>query len=140
MLRTVAVVAVALASTMFVAATTAAEKKAASNSHDGTVVSAGGGKLVMTGKDKKEHSHDVLATAKITIDGKDAKLDALKKGMSVSVTTDKDGKVTAISSGAAPAKPQARHATAKSATPVRVRQQPPEVRCWILAGRTSRSD
>lgn len=117
MLRTIAVVAVALAGTMFLAGASAAEKKAVSHSHEGTVVSAANGKLTMTGKDKKEHSHDVLATAKITIDGKDAKLDALKKGMAISVTTDNDGKVTAISSGKAAAKSHAK-AAVKAPAPV----------------------
>lgn len=118
MLRTIAVVAVALAGTMFLAGASAAEKKAVSHSHEGTVVSAANGKLTMTGKDKKEHSHDVLATAKITIDGKDAKLDALKKGMAISVTTDNDGKVTAISSGKAATKSHSAKTAVKAPAPV----------------------
>jgi predicted ribosome-associated RNA-binding protein Tma20 len=89
-----------LAVAMFSATASAAEK-VGSNSHGGTVVSAGGGKLVMTGKDKKEHSHDVLTSAKIMFDGKEAKLEDLKKGTTITVTTDKDGKVTAVSAASA---------------------------------------
>ena len=66
------------------------------DSHDGIVVSAGKGKLVMTNpQGKNEHSHDVAATVKITRDGKDAKLDELKKGDHITVTMDK-GEVTKI--------------------------------------------
>jgi len=85
-----------LAVAMFVATASAAEK-VGSNMHSGTVVSAAADKLVMTGKDNKEHSHDVLASAKIMFDGKEVKLKDLKKGTMITVTTDKDGKVTAIS-------------------------------------------
>jgi len=89
-----------LAVAMFVATASAAEKVGA-NSHSGTVVSAAADKLVMTGKDKKEHSHDVLPSAKIMFDGKEVKLEDLKKGTMITVTTDKDGKVTAISAASA---------------------------------------
>src|SRR5687767_11627111 len=68
----------------------------AEDKHEGTVVSTSAGKLVMTDKDGNEHSHDVGAKAKITLDGKAAKLTDLKKGQKVTVTTDDDGKVTAI--------------------------------------------
>jgi hypothetical protein len=67
----------------------------ADDTHDGKVVRAGSGKLTMTDKDgKNEHTHDVPATAKITnADGKDCKLEDLKKGQNVKVTTQKkDGK------------------------------------------------
>jgi hypothetical protein len=71
--------------------------------HDGKVVSvtagAGGadGKLVMTDKDgKKEHSHSISSTVKITLDKKEVTLTDLKKGDAITVTTDDNGKVTAI--------------------------------------------
>jgi hypothetical protein len=56
------------------------------------------GVLVMTLKDgTKEHSHEVAKDAKITCDGKDCKLEDLKKGFMVKVTTDKkDGKELAV--------------------------------------------
>ena len=70
---------------------------AAEKTHEGTVVSAVGGKLTMVDKDgKNEHSHMVAATTKISLDGKAAKLEDLKKGDVVKVTTDDAGKVTAI--------------------------------------------
>ncbi len=70
---------------------------AAEKTHEGTVVSAAAGKLVMLDKDgKNEHSHTIAATTKVTLDGKEAKLEDLKKGDAVKVTTDDGGKVTAV--------------------------------------------
>jgi hypothetical protein len=70
---------------------------AADKTHEGLVVSATGGKLVMVDKDgKNEHSHTVGATAKVTLDGKEAKLADLKKGDAVKVTTNEGGSVTTI--------------------------------------------
>lgn len=65
--------------------------------HEGTVVSVAENKLVMTDKDGKgEHSHMIDAAAKVTLDGKAAKITDLKKGDSVKVTTDNAGKVSAV--------------------------------------------
>jgi prefoldin subunit 5 len=66
--------------------------------HEGKVVSvAADGKLVMTDKEgKNEHTHMVPAGAKITIDGKAARLVDLKQGDAVKVTVDAAGKVSAI--------------------------------------------
>jgi hypothetical protein len=61
---------------------------AAPTSHEGMVISAAAGKLVMTDKDGKEHSHAVPSTAKIMVDGKLAKLEDLKKGRMIKVTMD----------------------------------------------------
>jgi hypothetical protein len=59
-------------------------------SHDGIVVSAGAGKLTMTDKDgKNEHSHQVAADARVSRDGKECKLDDLKKGDKVTVQVQK---------------------------------------------------
>lgn len=82
---------VALVAFAMVNVAAAAEKK-----HEGTVVSAAEGKLVMTDKNGNEHSHDVGATAKITLDGKASKITDLKKGYKVTVTTDDAGKVLNI--------------------------------------------
>ena len=62
--------------------------------HQGIVVTAGDGKLTMTDNDgKNEHMHNVGADAKISCDGKECKLNELKKGSTVKVTvTTKDGK------------------------------------------------
>lgn len=65
-------------------------------SHEGMVVSATDGKLVMTGADGKEHSHAVAATIPVTVNGKPGKLDDLKKGVRIKVTTDKDGNVLSV--------------------------------------------
>ena len=65
--------------------------------HTGKVVSAGDKKLVMTDNDtKKEMTHTVAADAKITCDGKVCKLEDLKKGITVKVTTKKDDVKTAV--------------------------------------------
>lgn len=60
------------------------------NTHEGLFVSAADGKLTMTDKDgKKEHTHDVAKDAKISCDGKECKLEDLKKGVMVKVTVGK---------------------------------------------------
>jgi FtsZ-interacting cell division protein ZipA len=65
-----------------------AKAKAEEMTHEGTVVSATAKKLVMKGKgDAKEHEHTLAATAKVTCDGKDCKLEDLKAGLRVRVTT-----------------------------------------------------
>jgi len=59
--------------------------------HEGKVVKAESGKLTMTDKDGKEHSHDIGADAKVTCDGKECKLEDLKAGYPVKVTAEKKG-------------------------------------------------
>src|SRR5262249_34984145 len=66
------------------------------DSHAGTVVSTVGGKLTMTGADGKEHSHAVAADAKISCDGKECKLEDLKKGTKIKVFTKKGDKTIAV--------------------------------------------
>ena len=59
------------------------------NVHEATVVKAGDGKITLTFKgDEKKHAHDVAKDAKITLDGKDAKLEDLKEGATVKATMD----------------------------------------------------
>src|SRR6516225_3878379 len=62
---------------------------------EGTVVKAADGKLTIEDKAKKEHTCEVANNAKITCDGKECKLDDLKKGVKVKVTV-KDKKATKI--------------------------------------------
>jgi len=65
--------------------------------HEGKVVTVAEGKLVMADKDgTNEHTHMIPATAKITLDGKAAKLFDLKKNDQVVVTVDGGGKVTTV--------------------------------------------
>jgi hypothetical protein len=67
------------------------------NTHEGKVVSAAAGKLITIDKDgKNETTCTVAPDAKITIDGKAAKLDDLKKGTFVRVTMDKNDKTLAV--------------------------------------------
>jgi hypothetical protein len=86
-----AVLAVALFLCIPMVATAADE-----DTHEGKIVSAGKDKLVMTGKDgKTEHTHTVAPDASITCDGKACKLDDLKAGFHVKVTTKKGDKTVA---------------------------------------------
>ena len=80
------------------AAVAAADAKAAADAvtHTGVVVSVADGKLTMTGKDGKEHTHAVTKDASITCDGKDCKLEDLKKGQTATVTVEKQGDDTVI--------------------------------------------
>jgi len=65
--------------------------------HEGLVVSAAEGKLVMSDKEgKNEHTHEIGADCKVTLDGKAAKIADLKKGDKVKVTTGEGGKVSAV--------------------------------------------
>lgn len=67
--------------------------------HEGKVVKAEAGKLTMTDKDgKNEHTHTIPAGAKVTCDGKECKVEDLKPGSSVKVTTEKkEDKVVVVS-------------------------------------------
>jgi len=76
----------------------------AEKAHEGKVVSVtegknnADGKLVMTDKDgKNEHTHMISTSAKITINGKAAKLGEIKKGDSVKVMADDKQKVSSVS-------------------------------------------
>jgi hypothetical protein len=86
---------------LFVSSASAKARKADHLSHTGTFVSASNGKLVMTGRNGKEHTHAVAKDVKVMIDGKAGALAGLKKGMHISVTMDKTGNVTAITTLAA---------------------------------------
>jgi len=68
------------------------EKDKKDNTHSGVVVKAGDGKLTMTDKaGKNEHTHDVAKDAKITVDGKECKLEDLQKGAAITVTVENKG-------------------------------------------------
>jgi len=66
-------------------------------SHDGMVVKAADGQLVMSDKaGKEQHTHIVAVDAKITRDGKEAKLEDLKPGDQIHVTAEKKGDKTMV--------------------------------------------
>jgi len=70
--------------------------QAADDVAEGKVVKAGAGKLTFVDKDKKETTVELAKDGKVSCDGKDCKLDDLKKGVSVKVTwMKKDDKVWA---------------------------------------------
>jgi hypothetical protein len=59
--------------------------------HEGIVVKAGNDKLTMSDADgKNEYTHNVTRTTVITCNGKECKLDDLKKGYTVKVTATDD--------------------------------------------------
>lgn len=90
--RCVPQVLVALAVALFASQATSGDKD-----HEGLVVKAGGGKLTMTFKgDTKKHTHDVAKDAKISLDGKSAKLEEPKEGFHVSVRMDAKHVLTRI--------------------------------------------
>ena len=80
---------------LMAAAATAADDD--SKTHDGLVVSVSEEKLVMTDKDGKgEHDHEIGKTAKITLNGKAAKLADLKKGDKIVVHQNKKDVVVKV--------------------------------------------
>jgi hypothetical protein len=87
----------ALALALFVSAPVlAGGKTGRADTHDGKIVSVTDSTLVMTGKDGKKHSHTVAADAKISCDGAACKLEDLKKGLRIRVTTKKGDSDVAI--------------------------------------------
>jgi hypothetical protein len=107
MLQRVLPLGIALTLFVGVAVAVAADKdKPAADTHTGKFVSFADGKLTMVGDDGKEHSHTLNKDVKVTIDGKDAKMDDLKtvaKDTALAVTLDKDT-VTRIDVNPKPAK------------------------------------
>ena len=75
------------------------EEEEKAGTHEGKVVKVEAGKLTMSDKEgKNQHTHAIPADAKITLDGKAAKLEDLKAGQAVKVTAEKKGdKVVVVS-------------------------------------------
>jgi hypothetical protein len=74
-----------------------AEEKADPDRHEGKIAKIEGNKITMTDKDgKNEHTHTLAADAKIVCDGKECKLEDLKPGFRVVVTTKKGDAGTAL--------------------------------------------
>ena len=90
------ILALALVGLAFVAFETSTAL-AADQTHSGTIVSVNGAKLTMADANENEATFTVDETAKITLDGKPAKLQDLKKGQAVKVTTQKsNGETVAV--------------------------------------------
>jgi hypothetical protein len=96
MYRTLPLFLVALALALFAGMPVGADDKKAGDTHQGTVVSVTATKLVMKGKDGTEHSHTLAANARVVCDGKECKIDDLKPGQKIRVTTKKGDKETAV--------------------------------------------
>jgi hypothetical protein len=82
--------ALLLAALLVFSSSVEGQQKDKSSTHLGTLVSVKGTDFVMETKGK-EHTHSLAANAKIIgLDGKECKLDDLKRGQLIKVTT-KDG-------------------------------------------------
>ena len=68
----------------------------ASNTFEGKVVSVIDGKLMVMNLARKEHSHILAKDAKLTCDGTACKVEDLKAGRKIRVTTMKDNRNVAI--------------------------------------------
>jgi hypothetical protein len=91
MLRAFLFVLAIAAVVMFVSVPALADDTKKANTHEGTVVSVKDNKIVMKGKaDDTEHSHTLAPDATVWCDGKECKLDDLKPGQKVRVTTKKN--------------------------------------------------
>jgi hypothetical protein len=90
--RTLFLSLAALSLALWAGGTAIADDAAKPGTHEGLVMKAAEGQLTMTDKDgKNEHTHVVAVDAKITCDGKECKLEDLKKGDHVRVTAEKKG-------------------------------------------------
>jgi len=94
MVRTLALALALLALLCFVTAPAVAREKG--DTHEGTFVKGDAKSFTMKGKDDKEHSHDLAADAKVTVDGKEGKITDLKAGTKIKVTLGTDKKATRI--------------------------------------------
>ncbi len=88
--------AVAATSLTLLVASPALAKDVGESTHDGKIVSVTAEKLVMTGKDGKEHSHVLNADSKVCLDGKVVKPENLKPGLKIRVTVRNDAKEVAF--------------------------------------------
>ena len=86
MMRRTMLLAVTAFAVAIWASPTIAKDDEAGKTHEGKVVKVEEGKLTMTDKDGKEHSHMVAKNAKISKDGKEHKLADLEKGAKIKVT------------------------------------------------------
>jgi hypothetical protein len=97
MLRTLFTTLAALSLALWAGGIATADDAAKPGTHQGMVVKAADGQLTMSDKDGKEqHTHVVAIDAKITRDGKEAKLEDLKPGDQVRVTAEKKGDKTMV--------------------------------------------
>jgi hypothetical protein len=95
MYRTLALSLASLTLVLFAGTSSPAGEKTGDR-HDGTVVSVTAEKLVMkgsikAGEEAREHTHMLADDAKVTCDGKVCKLQDLKAGQKIRVTTAKSG-------------------------------------------------
>jgi hypothetical protein len=97
MLRTLFTTLAALSLALWAGGIAAADDATKAGTHEGVVVKAADGQLTMSDKDGKEqHTHVVAINAKITRDGKEAKLEDLKAGDHIRVTAEKKGDKTMV--------------------------------------------
>jgi hypothetical protein len=77
--------------------TSSVQAQAEQDRHEGKIVKIAGNKLTMSDKEgKNEFTHTLAPDGKVTLDGKECKLEDLKAGTRVIVTTKKGDKDTAL--------------------------------------------
>ena len=81
---------------LFIAAAAQVTLAADVSMQEGVVVSATNNSLTITDKQNKQHSYQVGEMVPVRINGKNGKLEDLKKTTPVTVTTDKKGVVTQV--------------------------------------------
>lgn len=97
MYRMLSLAMVLVALVLFVGVDVRAQVKDDPNTHTGKFLSATGKTFKMEDKGGKEHSHTLAATAKVIgLDGKEIRLDDLKRGQEIRVTTKEGDRTTAL--------------------------------------------
>jgi len=95
MMKRVLPLAAAVAVFVFVGAVFAADKDKDAGTVMGTISKVSADSITVTDKDGKDHALTVVKTAKVTIDGQEAKLSDLKEKSMVTVTLNADNKTQA---------------------------------------------
>jgi anti-sigma-K factor RskA len=104
MMQRVLTLSLAAMFVLAVSVVVAADKEKSDSKVVGTVSVAGDGKITVTDKDGKDHAMTVAKDAKISCDGKECKLEDLKKGTAVTIGLNPDHKDVASSIEAKTAK------------------------------------
>jgi hypothetical protein len=86
-----------LAMGLFLVSTARAEEKAEQDRHEGKIVKIAGNKVTMSDKEgKNEQTHTLAPDGKVFLDGKEVKLEDLRPGTKVIVTTKKGDATIAL--------------------------------------------
>jgi hypothetical protein len=96
-LRTLAMGLMAVALIVLASGASVLAAEQAKDTHTGTFVSVKGNQITMKDKAGKEHTHTLSPEAKIFgADGKECRVDDLREGQTIRVTTKADDKTVAV--------------------------------------------